>query len=121
MLRWHLVPQNDWFGVYLHRFLRDDDDRALHDHPWQFISILLAGGYTEHTDNGPIERKAFSIAFRGAEHKHRIELSTKPCWTIIIRGSRVREWGFWCPQGFVHWKKFTASNNPGEIGPGCEE
>src|SRR3546814_8204117 len=26
--RWYIIPRNRWFNVYLHEFLRDDDDRA---------------------------------------------------------------------------------------------
>lgn len=33
LLRWWVIPRNRFFNVYLHKFLRDDDDRALHDHP----------------------------------------------------------------------------------------
>ena len=28
MLRWYLIPRNRRFNIYLHKFLRDDDDRA---------------------------------------------------------------------------------------------
>ncbi len=52
--RWHLIPKNRWFNIYLHHFLRSDDDRALHDHPWWNASILLTGEYTEITP-GPDE------------------------------------------------------------------
>jgi hypothetical protein len=41
------------------------------------------------------------------------------CWSLFITGPRRREWGFWCPKGFVHWKKFVDMKNPGEVGPGC--
>src|SRR5881392_3402104 len=47
--RWWLLPRNPVLNVYLHQFLRDDDDRALHDHPWDWCSVLLKGGYCEHT------------------------------------------------------------------------
>ena len=43
LLRWWLIPRNRWFNVYLHLFLRSDDDRALHDHPWFNLSFLLEG------------------------------------------------------------------------------
>lgn len=33
----------------LHHILRSDDDRALHDHPWWYIAIILSGGYWEVT------------------------------------------------------------------------
>ena len=52
MHRWWLIPRNPVFNVYLHRFLRSDDDRALHDHPWPSLSILLHGSYREHVERG---------------------------------------------------------------------
>lgn len=42
LLRWWVIPRNRFFNVYLHKFLRDDDDRALHDHPWWSMSIILS-------------------------------------------------------------------------------
>lgn len=40
-------------SVYFHCFLRSDDDRALHDHPWDFFTVLLFGSYKEHRNGGP--------------------------------------------------------------------
>lgn len=49
LIRWVLfrVPA---FGVYLHNMRRSDYDRALHDHPWPFVSLVLRGGYWEYHD-----------------------------------------------------------------------
>lgn len=41
-----LVPRR-----YLHRFFTGDNVRDLHDHPWPFSSIILWGGYWEHSFN----------------------------------------------------------------------
>lgn len=120
LLRWHVIPRNQWFNIYLHKFIRDDDDRAFHDHPWWFVSLMLAGRYIEYFEkivlNLPIIKKSVrrfgSIVIRSATHKHRIELfkldngSPIPCWTLVVSGPRIRDWGFWCPKGFVHWKEF---------------
>ena len=78
MLRWWVIPRNRWFNIYLHYFLRSDDDRALHDHPWFNVSILLDGGYTEHTiaEGGVNVRKEYSagaIKFRRAKAAHRVD------------------------------------------------
>lgn len=52
---------------------------------------------------------------------HRVELIDGDCWTIFVTGPRYREWGFHCAdRGWVHWKKFTATDNRGEIGKGCD-
>lgn len=154
LLRWYLVPWRIWhrearenptpwrrvkgfFGlmlpsVYLHCFLRSDDDRALHDHPWFWCSILLHGGYTEHTiAAGGIHRRrrrfAPSIRFASPWRAHRIELfktpfGPNPCWTLFITSPRFREWGFHCDEtGWVPWRTFTAADDPGAIGRGCGE
>lgn len=124
--RWWLIPRNRWFNVYLHHFMRSDDDRALHDHPWWNLSILLDGRYVEHTiDAGGInrraERHAGQMKFRRACAAHRIELVDWPCWTLFITGPRLRDCGFHCRRGWVPWQQFTKPENPGEIGRGCGE
>jgi hypothetical protein len=43
--RWWVIPRNRWFNIYLQEILQDDDDRALHDHPWVNCSIILRGSY----------------------------------------------------------------------------
>lgn len=128
-------------GIYLHQFLRSDDDRALHDHPWANLSIVLRGRYVEHTiDAGGIEHRhelqAGDWRLRpSGRFAHRIELLTvadyvasqpdngapMPCWTLFVTGPRYREWGFHCPrEGWIHWQRFTAADDQGAIGKGCD-
>lgn len=126
MRRWWVIPRNRLFNIYLHHFMRSDDDRALHDHPWWNLSILLLGRYVEHTIsaggiNVRTERRAGETKFRTASAAHRIELIDGPCWTLFITGPMIRSWGFHCPRGWVPWKEFTKPENPGEIGRGCGE
>lgn len=47
LYRWWIIPKNRFFNIYLHRFLRSDDDRALHDHPWWSLGVILHGAYNE--------------------------------------------------------------------------
>lgn len=47
MHRWMLFPKNRWFNIYLHKIIRSDNDFALHDHPYNNISVVLKGGYDE--------------------------------------------------------------------------
>lgn len=129
LLRWYIIPRNNWLSIYLHKFLRDDEDRALHDHPWWFLSWMVKGGYEEVVYEGflPVRRRWLSLALRRPTHRHRVRLlrdaagKMLPCWTFVVTGPRVREWGFWCPQGFIHWEKFTAPGEPGQVGPGCDQ
>jgi hypothetical protein len=140
MRRWYLIPRNPWFNIYLHNVVRDDDDRALHDHPWWNISILLKGAYFEHffvskpEQGWPLPIKASrrrargSIIFRRATMAHRLSLprgacgKPVPCWSLFITGPNARSWGFWCPAGrWVHWRDFTAGPRGELVGTGCGE
>lgn len=122
LLRWHLIPRNPLFNVYLHKFLRSDDDRALHDHPWWFVSLLLRGEYVEITEAGSALRVSAGwrfwqasrlFVFRRATWRHRVQLVRDdgvyetPCWTLVITGRRVREWGFWCRRLIDTWSAET--------------
>lgn len=125
MLRWWVIPRNKFFNIYLHHFLRSDDDRALHDHPWMNCSYLLKGTYTEWTiAPGGVHKnrvaKSGSFKFRDAKFAHRIELHDGPCWSLFITGPVVREWGFHCPKGWRSWKIFTSARDKGDIGLGCD-
>ncbi|MCA8237728.1 hypothetical protein [Burkholderia cenocepacia] len=125
--RWWVIPRNPVFNIYLHEFIRSDDDRALHDHPWSNLSIILRGSYIEHTvDGGGIHRRRRFVAGSWklrplGSAAHRLELDNGVCWTLFVTGPRYRQWGFHCPQrGWVHWKEFTAADRRGEIGKGCD-
>ena len=123
LYRWFLIPRNRWLNVYLHKFLRDDEDRALHDHPWNSVSVCLRGGYDEQTDAGVKRFRVGSVKYRSATYRHRVIVSTlgRPAWTLFITGRRVREWGFWCPKGFIHWQDFCDPTDGGQVGKGCDE
>jgi hypothetical protein len=43
----YYVFKSKWFNVFIHRFLRSDRD-DLHDHPWDFLTYLVSGAYTEY-------------------------------------------------------------------------
>jgi hypothetical protein len=143
LLRWWIIPRNPLFNVYLHKFLRPDDDRALHDHPWCSLSMLLRGSYMEVTEYTAVTDAGESVPAlqwktyeRGAviarwpTHKHRIDLflesaaklTFKPAWTLFITGPTWREWGFHCPKGWVHWRRFiTGDGTEVTESKGCPE
>lgn len=120
--RWWVIPRNPFCNVYLHEILHSDDDRALHDHPWANTSVLLSGGYIEHTPEGVFERKAGDVVSREADALHRLEVMPgQPALSLFITGPTIREWGFACPKGWVHWTDFVAPHDKGQVGRGCGE
>lgn len=125
--RWWIIPRNRWFNIYLHEIRRSDDDRALHDHPWWNVSIILRGCYREIRNGGYRKiHRAGSIVFRRATMAHRLELpiengGVRYCWSLFITGPVIRTWGFHCPKGWVPWREFVDERDSGQIGRGCGE
>lgn len=128
MRRWWLTERDPkkW-RIYLHHIMRDDDDRALHDHPSCSISIILRAGYIEHLPGGVRKRRyPGMVIFRRADHAHRLDLRRDrngdviAAWTLFIFGPKVREWGFHCPRGWRHWRDFVAETDSGNVGKGCD-
>ena len=90
------------FNVFIHNFHKGDPD-DLHDHPWAYCTIILRGGYWEHTPKGRFWRKPGTIKFAGSRSLHRIELDpTVDVWTLFFVGPRVREWGFIKKNKWIH-------------------
>lgn len=110
LIRVHLTPMKwwPWDRYYVHFIGRPDKDRERHDHPWNFRTWVLWGGYDEEAhvigaDGKPTGETVkdtlgwLATRFRPATHAHRIvRLHTKTVVTLVKRSNgRVREWGFW--------------------------
>lgn len=70
--RWNLITCK-WFVLQVHKSVSSDHD-CLHDHPWDFISFIIKGGYVEKTENGLFYKKPLSFLYRKAEWKHSVQL-----------------------------------------------
>lgn len=107
------IVQTPWFGIMFHRIFRPDNQRDLHDHPWNFFSIILLGSYVEDTINGPRHRRWWN--WKRAEDRHSIrECSRRPVWTLVFTGRKRRTWGFWVDGGarWVRWTEYEKVDRP---------
>lgn len=108
--------------------MKSDAGRDHHDHPFDFYSLILWGGYLEHRpgclcfvegktrDEDPHWREIVatgcryygpgSIVRRKAEDYHRLELVNGPAWTFVITGPYRRTWGFLVNGEWIHYKKY---------------
>ena len=120
-------------AVFLHHFHRSDGDDALHDHPWPFASLILSGGYYEHTADkrGLVSRRWYGpgrVLTRPATFRHRVELPPgRDCWTLVFRGRKAKSWSFFCLDGLgrltgraVPWRSFADRLDAGALGCGPE-
>jgi hypothetical protein len=95
-------------ALYLHNMLGPDAGRDRHDHPWNFRSKVLAGGYVEEVQSEGqvlmIPRLAGDYDFRPAEWLHRVSYVLPNTWTLVLCGRREREWGFLVDSGMgLRW------------------
>lgn len=105
-------------NVFVHHFVKSDDENNLHDHPWDYITCILSGGYWEHmfvdsstlgsVSGGENSGKSLArfwrnpghIQYKSKDHLHRVQL---PCdskatqsntWTLFVPLKREKSWGF---------------------------
>ena len=98
------------FNIFLHKFLKSDDEE-LHDHPWNFTTLILSCGYWEHTPEGKTWYGPGSVIRKKATDFHRLELDPAKSlgattWTLFIPGKRYRKWGFQTKDGWVEENKY---------------
>jgi hypothetical protein len=106
MRRYYLRQRSRHGDIRLHHILASDDDRHLHDHPWDFWSYMLTGRYLEHTPDAVVEHRAPTLIYRAATDPHRLELPDGPVWTYVITGPLRRRWGFHTEQGWVPYDQY---------------
>ncbi len=107
--RWELLGNHRMFDIYLHEFLRSDDNRALHDHPGVSIAIVLQGKYVEWFRAEKYKlRTEGEVVLRRAATPHRIQIieSAPRAITVFLRGPKLRDWGFHCADGWRHHSDF---------------
>lgn len=115
------------FGIYVHHIDAPDPGMDLHDHPWPFVSLILRGGYRElwapareASDWAKISEAWDGVYLTGVERSwrrwsiHRVRLTdahriidAEPgTVTLVLRGLKSRDWGFYPPGGYVSQREY---------------
>lgn len=82
------------FNITLHKICASDLP-ILHDHPWPYMTVIIKGGYIEHTKYERFFRGPGHARIRGAEDYHWLEvIDNIPSWSLFFMGKRRRDWGF---------------------------
>lgn len=116
-------------SVRIHHICRADQDRDLHDHPWNARTIVLRGWYREERpleqcslrecrkhDGSAMSQGGIRLRFeRRAGYTgrllfgqyHRIsEVSEGGVWTLFITGRKRGTWGFMVNGKKVPWRTY---------------
>lgn len=118
------IVQTPWFALYLHRMDGPDSRPTLHDHPWNFLSVVLRGGYIErrldpHTMLVDENHRVRRINRVRTHDAHAIKtLLRVPTWTLMLVGPRCRTWGYLEHRFNLnawHWTEFNLHRHAGEF------
>lgn len=95
-------------SIRLHHILLPDQDRALHDHPWNARTFILRGDYLEQREDGRTHwRMAGDTASLRFGEYHRItHVSPGGVWTLFVTGKYRGTWGFLVDGVKVQWRKY---------------
>lgn len=123
MRRWWLMPRwtlkadergnlmpKAWmpFSVRVHHICLPDHDRDLHDHPFNYRTIVLRGWYVEENIFGDLTARPQGMTVSATANTfHRItDVSPGGVWTLFIMGRRINPWGFLVGGRKVHWRDY---------------
>lgn len=118
--------ETPWCALFLHHIHRADRDPDPHDHPWAFISVVLAGSYREQVWPDKTEpdlqgcyirnRPRGSLRCLDREAAHIITKISGPLWTLVLTGRShgTDSWGFWQGGHFIPWRTYISANGAEE-------
>ncbi len=119
LTRFHIF-QTPYCSCMVHWLHLADPQPHLHDHPNDFLSVVLKGGYVEAfpaSDNSDetIEKTVRRFNLVRATDRHKI-LSVKPHTITLVFANRVRrEWGFWVNGELVKWRDYIKMYRDGSF------
>lgn len=108
LTRLHIF-QTPWCSLMLHWLRLPDPQPDLHDHPNDFVSIVLSGGYEEirRSKRGSLRtRHIRSFNIVRAEDQHKIISVRERTLTLVLANKVRRQWGFWKDGKFIEWREY---------------
>jgi hypothetical protein len=113
--RWEILKTR-WGSIWLHAIYKADTDKHLHNHPWDFKSIVLKGSYKELTQTGVYLQTPGHINIRNGEDYHKIlELLSPVVYTLFFVTKPKRQWGYKVMGKFVDHETYRELKNKGEL------
>ena len=109
LVRYYYLNYRPFARITIHNILLSDRD-GLHDHPWDFQTYILSGGYWETTPHGKFWRGPGYHGISKSTDFHRLELdpnNKQQTWTLFMMGPRKKEWGFLdVNNNWIYWEEY---------------
>lgn len=100
MYRWVLIVFG--YSIRVHKWIRSDDKRHMHDHPWNFRTFVLRGHYFDVSPEG--REKVTGTVYRKSTHRHYVDVPECGALTLLLCGRQHRKWGFWINGKLTMWR-----------------
>lgn len=102
--KWPRVP----VSIRLHVIQRPDQDRHLHDHPWDARTIILAGGYAERRANAEVvqRREGDTATLKHGEYHRIVRVNGASAVTLFFTYRYRGTWGFLVNGKKVPWREY---------------
>lgn len=93
--RWKLTF-GSLFSIRLHHWVKGDPEEYQHAHPWNFITIVLWGGYDDIGEGRePDLVRAPVVRYRPMSWRHSVVNCRPHTWTLVITGRLLGSWRYW--------------------------
>lgn len=92
----------------VHHIMRPDDDRHLHDHPWDARTVILSGWYDEKLASGAIVRRkrGYTGPINFGQYHSIVAVSPGGVWTLFITYRYRGTWGFLVDGAKVKYREY---------------
>jgi len=113
--RWQIL-KTPFVSIWLHAIYKADQDKHLHNHPWDFTSVVLKGSYIEQTTLGNKRQYPGKINVRnGADYHKILEVESPVVYTLFFASKPKRQWGYRVVGKFIDHLTYREMKNKGEI------
>ena len=97
-------------SIRIHHILRRDDDRHMHDHPWDARTIILDGHYIERRLGQEgiflIRKRGDTASLKFGEYHTITYVPDGGVWTLFITFGYKGTWGFLVDGKKVQWRDY---------------
>lgn len=105
-IRWRII-HTPYFGVYLHKWNQPDPRPTLHNHPWNFFSIIIKGEYVQKFKDRTELVRWFNLIYR--KDFHTVTTVKKGTLSLMFVGKTHNNWGYQSKEGYVEFDKHPHS------------
>lgn len=111
-----------FFSIYLHKIYKSDEDKHLHNHPWNIFTIILQGSYEEKLLGGSklvyklTTREPGNFAWRSRNRYHKINQIFSPeVTTLALVFGKKSSWGYWVNNQHIEQEEYRKMKRNGNF------